>query len=68
MAGIEGTGSAAQSAANVRSELATNAIREQNQQERQVASLLEKAQDTNEQQKRETREIPGLGRAVDISV
>ena len=43
--------SAAYSAASVRSELAANAVRDQNQQERQVAERLEQAQATQEENK-----------------
>lgn len=60
--------SAAYSAAAVRSELAANAVRDQNDQERQVAERLEESQATNEQDRREQRQIPGLGEAVDITV
>lgn len=68
MSSIDASGSAAYGAAKVRSEFAANAVREQAQQERQVASMLERVQETNDQEKRETRQIPGMGRAVDISV
>ncbi len=68
MASISGSSSAAVSAANVRSELAANAIRDQNEQERQVVERLEVAQETQERERRESREIPGLGNAVDITV
>ncbi|GAB2186513.1 hypothetical protein [Roseibium sp. LAB1] len=60
--------SAAYSAASVRSELAANAVKDQNQQERQVAERLQEAQATQEEDRRESRRIPGLGNAVDISV
>jgi len=60
--------SAAYSAASVRSELATNAVKDQNEQERQVAERLDEAQATDEQERREQRQIPGLGNAVDITV
>ncbi|KZM51145.1 hypothetical protein [Labrenzia sp. OB1] len=63
----ETSSSAAYSAADTRSQLAANAIRDQNEQERQVASRLDEAQET-EQTRREARKIPGLGEAVDISV
>lgn len=59
---------AAYNTANVRSELAANAVRDQNDQERQVAERLEEAQATNEEDRREQRQIPGLGEAVDITV
>lgn len=68
MSTIDSSSSAAYSAASTRAELATNAVRDQNAQERQVASLLERAQDADETRRREVRDIPGLGRAVDISV
>lgn len=64
----DSSSSAAYSTANVRSELATNAIRDNNEQERQVADRLEESEETNQQQRREARQIPGLGNAVDISV
>ncbi|MTI44030.1 hypothetical protein JM93_03277 [Roseibium hamelinense] len=64
----DSTSSAAFSAANVRSELATNAIRDNNEQERQTAERLEEADATEQQQERENRQIPGLGNAVDITV
>ena len=53
-------------AAKVRAELATNAIRDQNEQEREVADRLNEAQDA--QARREARRIPGMGEAVDITV
>lgn len=68
MASVSDSTSAAQNAASVRNELAANAIRDQNQQERQVAERLQKAQDTQEEARRESRKIPGLGEAVDITV
>ena len=58
--------SAAYSAADVRTQLAANAIRDQNEQERGVAARLEDAKET-EQVRRESRKIPGLGQAVDIT-
>lgn len=60
--------SAAYGTANVRSELAANAVKDQNEQERQVAERLDEAQATQEQDRREQRQIPGLGNAVDITV
>lgn len=63
----DSTSSAAYSASSVRSELAANAVRDQNDQERQVAQRLDEAQVTGEQD-REQRQIPGLGEAVDITV
>ncbi|MBO0347104.1 hypothetical protein [Roseibium limicola] len=63
-----GETSAAYGAANVRSELATNAIRDNNQQERQVANRLQEQQETTQgQDRRQARQIPGLGNAVDIT-
>jgi len=63
----ESNSSAAYSAAEVRQQLATNAVRDQNEQERQVAARLEEASEKDEA-RRENRKIPGLGEAVDISV
>lgn len=60
--------SAAYNTANVRNELAANAVRDQNEQERQVAERLEEASQTQEEDRREARKIPGLGNAVDITV
>ncbi|MEP2703545.1 MAG: hypothetical protein ABJN98_23275 [Roseibium sp.] len=68
MASVSDSSSAAYSAASVRSELATNAVKDQNNQERQVAQRLEEAQVTEQADTREARKIPGLGEAVDISV
>jgi len=65
MASVSGASSAA---ADVRSQLATNAIRDQNEQERQVAARLDEAQANEEERRRESRKIPGLGEAVDITV
>ncbi len=69
MASVSGSSSpsAAYSAADVQTKLAANAIRNENEQERGVAARLEEAKET-EQQRRETRKIPGLGNAVDITV
>ncbi len=63
----ETNSSAAYAAADARSQLATNAIRDQNDQQRQVADRLEEAQESDET-RREARKIPGLGEAVDITV
>lgn len=57
---------------NVRSELASNAIKQANQQEQDVADRLEQASQSNNAQetqrdRREQRQIPGLGEAVDIT-
>ncbi|MES0812553.1 hypothetical protein ABLO27_23880 [Roseibium sp. SCPC15] len=70
MASVSGSApsSAAVDAAKVRNELAANAIKDQNDQERQVAERLNEAQANQEQQRREARKIPGLGEAVDITV
>lgn len=59
---------AAYDAASVRKELALNAVRDQNDQERQVAERLQDAQTVNEEDRREQRQIPGLGEAVDLTV
>jgi hypothetical protein len=59
---------AAYDAASVRKELALNAVRDQNDQERQVAERLQDAQSVNEEDRREQRQIPGLGEAVDLTV
>ncbi|WP_415714906.1 hypothetical protein [Roseibium sp.] len=67
MASVSDSGSAAISAASVRAELASNAIRDQNEQERLVADMLDAAQSA-EQDRREARQIPGMGEAVDITV
>ncbi|WP_428648124.1 hypothetical protein [Roseibium sp.] len=69
MAGVSdsSSSSAAYSAADVRTQLAANAIRDQNEQERGVAARLDEAKET-EEVRREARKIPGLGQAVDISV
>lgn len=67
MSSVSDAGSAALSAASVRTELSTNAIRDQNEQERGVAAMLDEAQ-TSEQERREARQIPGMGEAVDITV
>ncbi|MBO6758207.1 MAG: hypothetical protein JJ902_17860 [Roseibium sp.] len=68
MTSVSGGGSAEVNAANIRNQLAANAIKDQNAQERQVAERLEDAQATSEEDRRESRKIPGLGEAVDISV
>ncbi|MHA7775708.1 hypothetical protein [Roseibium sp. M-1] len=60
--------SAAYNTANVRNQLAANAVKDQNDQERQVAARLEEAKETQEEDRRESRKIPGLGNAVDITV
>ena len=58
--------SAAYSAASVRNELAANAVKDQNDQERQVADRLEEAQATQEEDRREQREIARGGMVVDF--
>ncbi|MCX2724874.1 hypothetical protein [Roseibium salinum] len=68
MTSVSDSTSAAYSAASVRNELAANAVRDQNDQERQVAERLQKAQETTEEARRESRKMPGLGEAVDITV
>ncbi|MEP3045367.1 MAG: hypothetical protein ABJL55_05550 [Roseibium sp.] len=68
MASVSDSSSAAYSTASVRSELATNAVKDQNNQEQQVAQRLEEARVTEQAETREARKIPGLGEAVDISV
>ncbi|TYC52596.1 hypothetical protein FMN50_17830 [Rhodobacterales bacterium] len=68
MSSVSGTSpSASYSAAETRNQFSTNAIRDENEQERQVATRLEEAQETDTA-RRESRKIPGLGEAVDISV
>lgn len=67
MDSVSSAGSSAAQAANIRSELATNAIRDANEQERAVADRVEEAQSTEQQVRREQRQIPGLGQAVDIT-
>ncbi|WP_153771588.1 hypothetical protein [Labrenzia sp. CE80] len=67
MVEISGSSSAAASNYNVRSELATNAVKDANEQERQVADRLQEAQETKQEDRRESRQIPGLGNAVDIT-
>jgi len=67
MVEISGSSSAAVSNYNVRSELAANAVKDANEQERQVADRLQEAQETKQEDRRETRQIPGLGNAVDIT-
>lgn len=66
MASVSSSTSVSYDAAQVRAELAANAIRDQNEQERQVADRLDEAQES--QEKRQARKIPGLGEAVDITV
>ncbi|WP_346892763.1 hypothetical protein [uncultured Roseibium sp.] len=67
MDSVSSAGSSAAQAANIRSELATNAIRDANEQERAVAERVEDAQSTEQQARRDQRQIPGLGQAVDIT-
>lgn len=65
---VEGvSGAASYGAANVRSDLATNNIRQANEQERQTAEELRETSRTREEERRESRKIPGLGNAVDIT-
>ncbi len=67
MSTISGSTSAAYSNAAMRSELATNAIRDANDQERAMADRIEQAQETTQEDIREQRKIPGMGEAVDIT-
>jgi hypothetical protein len=67
MSTISDSTAAAYSGANVRSELATNAIRDANDQERSVAQRLEEASATDQEEDRSQRKIPGMGQAVDIT-
>ncbi len=67
MPSISGEGSAAYAVNANRAEFASNAIRQANEQDRQVADRLEEAQETKEESRRQNREIPGLGNAVDIT-
>ncbi|WP_029062803.1 hypothetical protein [Labrenzia sp. DG1229] len=68
MASVSDSTSASYSVANIRNEFAINAVKDQAEQERAVADRLNDAQATQEEQRRETRKIPGLGEAVDITV
>jgi len=67
MDSVSSAGSSAAQAASARSELATNAIRDANEQERAVADRLEDAQSNEQEARRQQRQIPGLGQAVDIT-
>ncbi|WP_417687374.1 hypothetical protein [Roseibium sp.] len=67
MPSISGESSAAYSVNANRAEFASSAIRQANEQDRQVADRLEEAQETTQQTRREARQIPGLGNAVDIT-
>jgi len=67
MSSISDSTAAGYSNANVRSELATNAIRDAADQEGAVVTQLEEAEASNQEIVRENRKIPGLGNAVDIS-
>ncbi|MBD1546464.1 hypothetical protein [Roseibium aggregatum] len=67
MDSVSSAGSAASQAAGLRSELATNAIRDANEQEQAVADRLEDAQSNEQEARRQQRQIPGLGQAVDIT-
>ncbi|MBD8891679.1 hypothetical protein [Roseibium litorale] len=65
---VEGvSGAASYGVANVRSELAANNIRQSNEQDRQTAEELRETSQTREEERRESRKIPGLGNAVDIT-
>lgn len=68
MASVTDSSSASANVANIRNQFALNAVRDQAEQERQVADRLQDAQATQEEQRRESRKIPGLGEAVDITV
>ena len=67
MSAISDSTAAAHSNYQVRSELASNAIRDANDQDRQVADRLEEAQNTDQDRQREQRQIPGMGNAVDVT-
>lgn len=64
---VSGAGAASYGAANVRSELATNSIRQANEQDRQTAEELRETSQSREEERRENRKIPGLGNAVDVT-
>lgn len=68
MTTVSDSSSASYDVAKIRNEFATNAVKDQAEQEQQVASRLEDAQATREEDRRENRRIPGLGEAVDITV
>ncbi|MEO0979942.1 MAG: hypothetical protein AAFY24_21930 [Pseudomonadota bacterium] len=68
MTTVSDSTSASYDVAKTRNEFAINAVKDQAEQEQQVASRLEDAQATQEQERRENRKIPGLGEAVDVTV
>ncbi|WP_305986675.1 hypothetical protein [Roseibium sp. MMSF_3544] len=68
MTSVTDSTSASYDVAKIRNEFAINAVRDQAEQERQVADRIEDAQETREEDRRESRKIPGLGEAVDITV
>ncbi|WP_306142280.1 hypothetical protein [Roseibium sp. MMSF_3412] len=68
MTTVSDSSSASYDVAKIRNEFALNAVKDQAEQEQQVASRLEDAQATREEDRRENRKIPGLGEAVDITV
>ena len=68
MPSISDSTAAAYSNASVRNELAVNAVKDANDQDRQVADRLQEAKtETDQEDRRERRQIPGLGEAVDIT-
>lgn len=68
MTTVSDSSSASYDVAKIRNEFALNAVKDQAEQEQQVAGRLEDAQATREEDRRENRRIPGLGEAVDITV
>ena len=68
MTTVSDSSSASYDVAKIRNEFAINAVKDQAAQEQQVASRLEDAQATREEDRRENRKIPGLGEAVDVTV
>ncbi|MEM8701359.1 MAG: hypothetical protein AAGF82_05990 [Pseudomonadota bacterium] len=68
MTTVSDSTSASYDVAKIRNEFAINAVKDQAAQEQQVASRLEDAQATREEDRRENRKIPGLGEAVDVTV
>ncbi|WP_148259217.1 hypothetical protein [Polymorphum gilvum] len=68
MSSISGGSSAEFSSAGVRAELASRFVRDAATADRQVVKFLEGAkQPAEDAARRESRKIPGLGNAVDIS-
>ena len=69
MSSVSDASSAAVSAASTRADLAATFLKSNAQAEQAVAERVEAVSESlNESAKRETRKIPGLGNAVDISV